>query len=79
MDLKKTEFNLNIVDVTVEIEGKEDIEVEKMYVVMDSKLEIYFDGKIVSKKINTRIKINELSLIKHIRENSQQVLISLKK
>ena len=77
MELKETAFRISIKDVKVLIEGEENSPIEKMSIELKTKLQVMFDGKIFNVDLKNKISVSEPSLIKHISENSNQIIMSV--
>ena len=77
MELKETAFRISIKDVKVLIDGEENSPIEKMSIELKTKLQVMFDGKIFNVDLKNKISVSEPSLIKHISENSNQIIMSV--
>ena len=75
--MKETAFKISIKDIDVQTETFEDSNIERMHLQLKAKLEVIFDGQILCSDFSKKIPINNIELIKHIRENSNQILISV--
>ena len=77
MELKETAFRISIKDVKILVEGEDNNSIEKMSIELKTKLQVIFDGKIFIVDLKNKIAVTEPSLIKHISENSNQIIMSV--
>ena len=77
MELKETAVRISIKDVKILVEGEDNNSIEKMSIELKTKLQVIFDGKIFIVNLKNKIAVTEPSLIKHISENSNQIIMSV--